>query len=233
MDVSNAFLHGNLTKTIFMSQPPGFQDKIFPSYVSQLHKSLYELKQAPREWFKRLSSFLQGSSTDTSLFFRYHNNTPIFILIYVDDILLISPSFADITPLIQTLKNTFTMKDLGPAHYFLGIEFLQKSNGCFLSQTKYVLSIIKKLHMGHTKPVSNPCSFSASNLSKLISVDSSIYHSTIGALQYHTITRPYISFAVNKACQSMHSPAEDDWLKVKHLLRYIKGTLSDSLFYLS
>ena len=129
MDVSNAFLHGNLIETIFMSQPLGFQDKIFPSYVCQIHISLYGLKQAPREWFKHLSSFLhslnfQGSSTDTSLFFHYHNNTPIFILIYVDDILLISPSFAVITPLIQTLKNTFTMKDVGPAHYFLGIEFL-------------------------------------------------------------------------------------------------------------
>ena len=219
-----------------MSQPPRFQDKIFPSYVCQLHKSLYGQKQAPREWFKRLSSFFhslnfQGSSTDTSLFFCYHNNTPIFILIYVDDILLISPSFADITPLIQTLKNTFTMKDLGPTHYFLGIEFRRKSNECFLSQTKYALSIIKKLHMEHTKVVSNPCSFSASNLSKLISVDPSIYHSTVGALQYLTITRPDISFAINKACQSMHSPTEDDWLKFKHLLRYIKGTLTDSLFY--
>ena len=213
-----------------MSQPPGFQDKIFPSYVCQLHKSLYALKQGPREWFKRLSSFLhslnfQGSSTDTSLFFHYHNNTPIFILIYVDDILLIYPSFANITPLIQTLKNTCTMKDLGPSHYFLGIEFLQKSNRCFLSK-KNALSIIKKSHVEHTKPVSNPCSFSTSNLSKLISVDPSIYRSTVGALHYLTIT-----FVVNKACQSMHSPTEDDWLKVKHLLRYIKGTFTDSLFY--
>ena len=146
MDVSNAFLHANLIETIFMSQPPGFKDKIFPSYVCQLHKSLYGLKQAPRELFKRLSSFLhslnfQGSSTDTSLFF-VTMITPLYILIYVDDILLISTNFADITPLIQTLKNTFTMKDLGPAHYFLGIEFLPKSNGCFLSQKKYALSII-------------------------------------------------------------------------------------------
>ena len=218
-----------------MSQPPGFQDKIFPSYVYQLHKSLYGLKQAPREWFKRFSFLhslnFQGSSIDSSPFFLYHNNTPIFILIYGDDILLISPSFVDITRLIQTLKNTFTMKDLGPAHYFLGIEFLRKSNGCFLFQTKYALSIIKKLHMEHTKPVSNPCSFSTSNLSKLIYVDPSIYRSTVGALQYLTITWPDISCVVNKACQSMHSPTEDDWLKVKHLLRYIKGTLTDSLFY--
>ena len=85
--------------------------------------------------------------------------------------------------------------------------------------------------MEHTKLVSNPCSFSASNLSKLISVDPSIYRSTVGALQYLTITRTNISFVVNKACQSMHSPTKDDWLKVKHLLRYIKGTLTDSHFY--
>ena len=69
-------------------------------------------------------------------FFHYHNKTPIFILIYVDDILLISSSFANNTPLIKMLKNTFTMKDLGPAQYLLGIEFLQKSNGCFLSKRK-------------------------------------------------------------------------------------------------
>ena len=70
MEVSNAFLHGNLTETIFMSQPPGFQDKIVTSYVYQLHKSLYRLKQAPREWFNvYLLSFIL-------LIFKDHPLTP-------------------------------------------------------------------------------------------------------------------------------------------------------------
>ena len=124
------------------------------------------------------------------------------------------------------------MKDLGSANFFLGIELLKTSTGYFLSQSRYAFSILKRLKMENTKPVSNPCSFFETTTSNY-SVDPTLYHSTIGALQYLTITRPDISFAVNRACQSMHNPSHIDWQRVKHLLRYLKGTISNSLFYSS
>ena len=99
LDISNAFLHGDLQEIIYMDQPPGFQNTQFPHHVCQLKKSLYGLKQAPREWFHKLTGELlklgfQDSKTDTSLF--YTLNGPIYLLIYVDDILLLGPSLPQI-----------------------------------------------------------------------------------------------------------------------------------------
>ena len=89
-----------------MDQPPGFQDNMFPQHVCQLQRSLYGLKQAPREWFLKLTNFLlslgfSDSKTDSSLFFKYHGNTPYFFLIYVDDILVISPDSTGIQDIVR------------------------------------------------------------------------------------------------------------------------------------
>lgn len=85
--------------------------------------------------------------------------------------------------------------------------------------------------MKNCKPVSNPYPSvtipSTKNLTKTI--DPIFHMSTIGALQYLNITRPNISFLVNIACQTMHNPTFDDWMKVKHILRYLKGTVLEGL----
>ena len=117
-----------------MEQPPGFVTTNLPHHVCQLKKSLYGLKQAPRAWFLKLSTYLlslgfSASKTDTSLFFKYSNQIPIFLLIYVDDILLISPDSAGTKRLIDSLSSTFSMRDLGPANFFLGIELIPTPNG--------------------------------------------------------------------------------------------------------
>ena len=117
--------------------------------------------------------------------------------------------------LIDSLNSTFSMRDLGPANFFLGIELISTPNGYFLSQSKYILSLLQKAHMDMAKPTSNP----------------TLYRSIVRALQYLTITRPDISFSVNKACHVMHSPTSSDWTDVKHLLRYLKHTISDEIFY--
>ena len=91
LDVPNAFLHGDLKELIFMEQPSGFVNTNFPHHVCQLKKSLYGLKQAPREWFLKMSTYLlslgfSASKRDTSLFFKYYKQIPIFLLISFDDI---------------------------------------------------------------------------------------------------------------------------------------------------
>ena len=112
LDISNAFLHGYLMKLIYMEQPQGFNDSAFPNHVCQLRKSLYGLKQALREWFHKLSGQLirlgfTGSKTDTSLFFLHTG--PIYVLIYVDDILVIGPSSTQIGALVKSLSEHFTL----------------------------------------------------------------------------------------------------------------------------
>ena len=136
-DLRNAFLHRDLKELIYMEQSQGFQDIAFPHHVCRLRKSLYGLKQAPREWYHKLSGQLlrlgfTGSKTDTSLFFL--TSGPIYILIYVDDILILGPSSTQISALVKSLSELFTLRDLGTASHFLGVEFRSCPTSYFLTQ---------------------------------------------------------------------------------------------------
>jgi len=138
LDVTNAFLHGFLQEDVYMLQPPGFTHPSYPDHVCHLKRSLYGLKQALRAWFSHLSNRLlelgfQASRTDTSLFIFGAGPTKIFILIYVDDIIVTSPSSILTDSLISKLQGDFPIKDLGRLHYFLGVEVLHDYRGLFLS----------------------------------------------------------------------------------------------------
>jgi histone deacetylase 1/2 len=94
LDVTNAFLHGYLEEEVYMKQPLGYEDKTKPHYLCKLDKALYGLKQAPRAWYSRLCKKLQSlgfvsSKADTSLFFYKKGNYVIFMLVYVDDIIVL------------------------------------------------------------------------------------------------------------------------------------------------
>lgn len=133
-----------------MEQPLRFSHPIYPNHVFCLHKSLYGLRKTPREWFKKLTSYLytlgfHDSKIYTSLYFKYDQTTPYFLLIYVDDILLISSNLHDINNIIKSLNTTFSMCKLRPAHYFLDVKLIPKSSGGLLSQSTYITSILKKL----------------------------------------------------------------------------------------
>ena len=120
VDVSNAFLHGFLTEDVYMQQPPGFEDDVFPSHVCKLQRSLYGLKQSPRAWYARLSQLLHqlgfvASKADTSLFIFSQGDVHIYILVYVDDIVIAGSTSAVVDRLVQSLSDSFPIKDLGAA----------------------------------------------------------------------------------------------------------------------
>lgn len=233
LDVSNAFLHGTLTKSVFMQQPPGFVDPNHPNHVCRLKKSLYGLRQAPRAWYQTLSSallrfgFLQ-SQADHSLFIYRRQGAFLLVLVYVDDIILTGSHKAVLESLVQHLKSTFVLKDLGALTYFLGIEVSRCREGLLLSQHKYMVDLLRRHNMDGSKPVTTPMATS-SNLSVSGDVDPKEYRSAIGGLQYLTMTRPDISFAVNKLAQSMSRPTANDWLGVKRIMRYLKGSIHHGL----
>jgi hypothetical protein len=237
LDVSNAFLHGILDEEVYMEQPQGFIDPVFPDYVCKLHKSIYGLKQAPRAWFTRLSHALQnlgfcGSQVDHSLFVYHLASVHIYLLVYVDDIILTGNHEGTMNRLIDKLKHDFAMKDLGPLGYFLGIQATKDSGGLHLRQSKYVLDLLNRTHMAESKPYRAPCA-AGSKMSKYDGEplsDPAAYRHIVGALQYVTLTRPDIAYSINQLCQHMHAPTTTHLTAAKRVLRYLKGTLNSGLY---
>jgi histone deacetylase 1/2 len=232
LDVQNAFLHGILEEEVYMRQPPGYIDKTRPNYVCKLDKALYGLKQAPRAWYARLSTKLielgfKASKADTSLFYFNSGSVIVFVLVYVDDIIVVSSTPNATTGLLKNLMKDFALKDLGELHYFLGMEVNKVRDGIILSQDKYALDLLKKVNMASCKPVSTPLStsekLSAFEGNLLGPRDATNYRSIVGALQYLTLTRPDLSFPVNKVCQYLHAPTDVHWSAVKRILRYVKS----------
>jgi histone deacetylase 1/2 len=169
LDVQNAFLHGVLEEEVYMKQPLGYEDKTRPGYVCKLDKALYGLKQAPRAWYARLSTKLLSlgfhvSKADTSLFYFNKEGITVFVLIYVDDIIVASSSQEATTRLLSNLKKDFALKDLGELHYFLGMEVNKVRDGIILSQDRYASDLLAKVNMVNCKPVCTPLSTSENYL---------------------------------------------------------------------
>jgi hypothetical protein len=148
-----------------MSQPPSYKNKRMPNYVRKLYKALYDLKQAPCAWYSRLSKKLcevgfQASKANTSLFHFHHNDITMFVLVFVDDIIITSSSQKATEHLLHKLSQEFALKDLGDLYYFLGIEVHKVSDGIVLTQEKYALDLLKKVGIGDCKPVASPMSTS-------------------------------------------------------------------------
>jgi Reverse transcriptase (RNA-dependent DNA polymerase) len=232
LDVQNAFLHGDLKEQVFMSQPPGFLDQSKPDYVCLLSKSLYGLKQSPRAWFQKLSQSLLefgfiASNYDPSLFLCHTNGQIIILLIYVDDIILTASDPKLTQTCLTFLQSRFAIKDLGSLSYFLGIEARYHGLNLHLSQTKYVKDLLAKTNMLHSKPCATPLPTSTQlSLNDGEPFDNpTLYRQVVGALQYATLTRPDITFSVNKLSQFMHAPTTTHWSAVKRILRFLQGTL--------
>jgi hypothetical protein len=242
LDVQNAFLHGVLEEEVFMSQPPGYEDLAFPNHVCKLDKAIYGLKQAPRAWYSRLSTKLlqprfEMSKGDTSLFIYAKGKVTIFLLIYVDDIIVTSSSSEAITSLLSDLRSDFALKNLGDLHYFLGIEVKKvKDGGILLTQKKYATDILAKAGMSKYKTVGTPFplseQYSAYKGTPLDTKEATRYRSIIGALQYLALTMPDISFLVNKVCQFLHNPTSVHMMVVKRILGYIQGTIKWGIQFL-
>ncbi|XP_028125088.1 uncharacterized protein LOC114322022 [Camellia sinensis] len=221
-----------------MEQPPGFVDPSQPILVYKLHKALYSLKQAPWAWYSTFSSFLLSkgflqSHCDSSLFIHFTSSSITFLLIYVNDILLIISNQSYLASLSTPMHNAFSMKELGDISYFLGISVQSSAQGFFLSQQKYALELLLKDGMTTCKPYATPTSAkpSLTNVDSLPFSQPFLYRSLVGALQYLTITRPELSYVVNQACQHMNAPTVAHFSAVKRILQYIKGSISHGLLF--
>ena len=161
LDVKNAFLHGELTETVYCTQPVGFVDTTHPTHVCKLKKSLYGLKHAPRTWFLRFTAYLHtlgfvSSKSDSSLFIFRSSTATAYILLYVDDIILTASTTTLLQQVISTRNSEFVMTDLGALHHFLGVNVHRTSQGLFLSQQQYALELLERATMLNCNPISTP-----------------------------------------------------------------------------
>ena len=145
---------------------------------------------------------------DNSLFIFHSQSTIIYLLLYVDDIIIIGNNSTHISSLITTLSTIFELKDLGSLHYFLGIQITRSQFGLTLTQSKYASDILHRFHMESSKPTKTPCCPSVRLLPHdgVSLFDPTEYRNMVGALQYLTFTRPDLAFSVHQLCQFMSKP---------------------------
>nr|XP_051221126.1 uncharacterized mitochondrial protein AtMg00810-like [Lolium perenne] len=133
--------------------------------------------------------------------------------------------------LTERLRAEFALKDLGSLHYFLGIEVVRRTDGFFLHQRKYAHELLDSAGMLNCEPAATR----VDTKSKLFATDGSLatdtssYRSIVGALQYLTLTRPELQYAIQQVCLHMHAPRDPHWATVKRILRYIRGTMDFGL----
>ncbi|RVW51926.1 Retrovirus-related Pol polyprotein from transposon RE2 [Vitis vinifera] len=208
LDVNNAFLHGDLIEEVYMCLPQGYhregETPPSPNTVCRLHKSIYGLKQASRQWFAKLS-----------------------ILVYVDHIIVASNDSNSIADLKCFIDSQFKLKDPGQLKYFLGLEVARSKNGISISQRHYALQLLSEAGFLGCKPANTPME---ANI-KLTQDDGEplkdpeLYRRLIWKLLYLTITRPDLSYVVNRLSQYLANPRTAHLQVVHCVLQYIKGTM--------
>ncbi|KAE9592424.1 putative RNA-directed DNA polymerase [Lupinus albus] len=239
LDINNAFLHGDLHEEVYMVPPPGLSLPQ-PNLVCKLHKSLYGLKQASREWHTTLSAKLislgySHSQADQALFTKGTPTSFTAILVYVDDLVLIGNNLVELKHVKHVLHQCFRIKDLGPLRYFLGLEISKSKHGIHLNQRKYTLSLIEESGCLASRLVKTP--FDPSIKLQLNQgepfKDPSCYSRLVGRLLYLTISRPDISYFVQQLSLFMAKPMETHYKVALRVLHYLKASPAQGLLFSS
>lgn len=214
LDVNNAFLHDSLDEEIYMKLPYGFTSK-GENHVYKLNKSLYSLKRASWQWFSKLFASLldhgfSQSKNDYSLFKWTQDSSFIALLVYVDDIIVVSNDDTVVSDLKFFLHSRFKLKDLCPLKYFLGLEVVHSTKGISICQRKFALNIPSDTNFLRAKPTTFPMEQNL-HLSKAygeLLYDPSVYCWFIGRLLHLTLTRLDLTYIVHTLSQFLNQPCD-------------------------
>ena len=241
VDVTTAFLNGNLEEEVHMTQPKGFVTKGEENRICKLKKSIYGLKQSPRCWNTVFDSHLKEmgftQSTSDPCIYMDAGGDVFYMGVYVDDIILAGRTDDRIKEVIATLSRKLDVKDMGELHHFLGMIVMQdeKQRSVWIGQTTFTENLLKRFGMQDCKPVSTPVDIG----SKLViaadedeCIDQQLYQSAIGSLMYLSVsTRPDITYAVGNLARFPSKQTKAHWTALKRVLRYLKGTMRHGIFY--
>jgi hypothetical protein len=231
MDVKTTFLHGDLEEEIYMKQPEGFVVTRKKELVCKLKKSLYGLNQSPRMWYQKFDTYILGlrfvrSSADHCVYSKQVGNHFIYVVLYVDDMLLVGNNMDVIKEVKSQLSSKFDMKDLGVANFILGMEIKRDraNKKLWLNQRKYVETILQRFNMHGSKPIKVPIpigvKLSADQCPKTQEEEEDMSHvlhaSAVGSLMYAMVcTRSDIAHAVGVLSRYMSKPGKEHWTTVK------------------
>ena len=247
MDVKTAFLNGNLLEDVYMTQPEGFIDLKYPNRVCKLQRSIYGLKQASRSWNLRFDDAVKKfgfikNEDEPCVYKKVSGSAIVFLVLYVDDILLIGNDIPTLQNVKSWLGKCFSMKDLGEAACILGIKIYRDRSKrvLSLSQSGYIDKVLKRFGMQDSKrgflPMSHGIRLSKSQspltkdekerMSKIP------YASAIGSIMYAMLcTRPDVSYALSMTSRYQSDPGESHWTAVKNILKYLRRTKDVCLSY--
>jgi transposase InsO family protein len=241
IDIKTAFLHGELEEDIYMEQPPGYEEGP-PGTACKLTKSLYGLKQAPRAWYMKLNEELKDigfipSIADPGLFTLANKGSNIYVLIYVDDILIAGKDPATVEKVKTTILEKFEGRDLGEVTSFLGINIARdRSRGeVKLDQSGMIKAIIQEFKLEDAKTRTTPLTPST-KLSKNEGdeLDKTVYPyaTLVGKLMFLTVaTRPDLAYSVGTLARFLSQPTTTHWQAAKGVLRYLAYTKDKGIVY--
>ena len=247
MDVKIVFLNGNLLEDVYMTQPEGFVQPKNSGKVCKLQRSIYGLKQASWSWNLRFDESVKGfgfikNEDEPCVYKKISGSAIVFLVLYVDDILLIGNDIPTLQNVNSWLGKCFSMKDLGEAAYILGIKIYRDRSKRLigLSESAYIDKVLKRFSMQDSKrgyfPMSHGITLSKSQclntkderewMSKIP------YASAIGSIMYSMLcTRPDVSYALSITSRSQSDPGESHWTAVKNILKYLRRSKDMFLVY--
>ena len=246
VDISHAFINSEIDTEVYMAQPVGFVQH-GSEYVCKLSKSIYGLKQSPRLWSEKLGAAMKElgftkAYSDPSLYIYDKDNIKVIVPVFVDDITLASASNEALDKFVVELATHFKLRDLGPTSLLLGVEIKRNraKRTIYLSQHQYILQKLDEFSMTDCKPVGTPmdpslklsneqCPKTAEDKAEMKNIP---YINAVGSLLYLALlTRPDIAYTASVLARFNSNPGMIHWKAVKHLFRYLKGTVDLKLAY--
>jgi hypothetical protein len=240
MDVKMAFLNENLTKDVYMTQPKGFVDPKHAGKKCKLQNSIYGLKQASQSWNLCFDEVVKGfgfikNVEETCVCKEVSGSADVFLVLHVDDILLIKNDIPMMEVVKFSLKKSFLMKDLGHVAYILGIKIYRDRSKRLigLSQDAYINKILNRFNLQDSKkgflPMSHGITLSKKQCPSEPDEQERMrvipYALAIGSIMYAMLcTRPDVSYALSATSRYQSIYGEAHWTIVKNILKYLRRT---------